>query len=49
MAAMVQKNAIAQGAQVDCCSLADVFDGCLFTVLLLHAIASGGALPDCLA
>ena len=48
MAAMVLR-AIAQGARVDNGSLADAFDGRLFTALLLHAIASGGALPDSLA
>jgi hypothetical protein len=48
MAAMVRR-AIAQGANADGGPLADAFDGRLFTALLLHVIASGGALPDSLA
>jgi hypothetical protein len=48
MAAMVRR-AIAQGALADGGSLADAFDGRLFTALLLQAVASGGVLPDCLA
>ena len=47
MASMVRR-AIAQGAQVDGGSLADPFDGRLFAALLLHAIATGGALPESL-